>query len=150
MMGQYSGGWHETSIRIRYAETDKMGIAYNGHYLTWFEVARTEFLRDTGFSYKETEQMGFFLPLIEAGIKYLKPVLYDDVIILRSCVGNRPALRLRINYEITRDGELLSTGFTQHVFTDSNMNPSRPSKDILRRIRILWEQSPFFNGAHHD
>ncbi len=146
-MGRYTAGWHETSIRVRYAETDKMGIAYNGHYLTWFEVARTEFLRDTGFSYKKTEQKGFYLPLIEADVKYLKPVLYDDVLTLRSCVGERPGLRLKINYEIRRNGELLSTGFTEHVFTDSNMNPSRPSKDILKRIRDLWQKSPLNNRS---
>ena len=68
---------HTTSVRVRYADTDQMGIANNSMYLTWFEVGRVELLRDRGLSYRGIEEAGFYLPVIEAGIKYLKPARYD-------------------------------------------------------------------------
>jgi len=134
-------GCHTTTIRVRYAETDKMGLAYNGHYLTWFEVGRTEFLRDMGFTYKEAESAGFRLPVIETGVKYLKPVYYDDVITIKSRIGKKPGLRIRINYEILRDDDLLATGFTEHVFTDENLRAKKPAKDILKIILEMWGKS---------
>lgn len=136
----FKNGCHTTQIRVRYAETDKMGLAYNGHYLTWFEVGRTEFLRDMGHAYKETEKNGYRLPVIETGIKYLKPVHYDDVITIKSYIGKKPGIRLRIEYEILRDGDLLATGFTMHVFTDKNLHPKKPPKEILKTILAIWEK----------
>ncbi len=138
---KFENSCHTTTIRVRYAETDKMGLAYNGHYLTWFEVGRTEFLRDMGFSYKETENAGFRLPVIEAGVSYLKPVYYDDVLTIKSRIGKKPGLRMRIDYEILRDGDLLATGFTEHVFTDENLRPKKPPKDIAKIILEMWGKS---------
>ncbi len=137
----YENGCHTTQIRVRYAETDKMGLAYNGHYLTWFEVGRTEFLRDMGYTYKNIENKGYRLPVIEAGVKYLKPVYYDDVITIKSFIGKKPGIRLRIEYEILRDRDILATGFTEHVFTDENLHPKKPPKEILRTILAMWGKS---------
>jgi len=134
----FPDGYHTTTVRVRYAETDKMGLAYNGHYLAWFEVGRTEFLREMGFSYRETEEAGYMLPLIEAGIKYVKPARYDDVLTIRSHIGSKPGIRLRINYDILRDSELLATGFTEHVFTDFSLCPKRPPKYIRDLITGMW------------
>ena len=136
-------GFHITEIRVRYAETDKMGLAYNGHYLTWFEVGRTELMRSQGITYKETEQSGIRLPLVEAGIKYLQPIQYDDVITIKSCIGRKPGLRVRINYEIWRDNCKLSTGFTEHVFTDEKLRPKKPPKQMLNNLISLWEKHQF-------
>ena len=116
-----------------------MGLAYNGHYLTWFEVGRTEFLRDLGFTYNETEKTGLRLPVIEASVKYLKPAHYDDVLTIKTCFGKKPGLRIRMDYEICRDDTCLATGFSEHVFTDKDLNPKKPEKDFLNKIIELWE-----------
>ena len=136
-----NSGFHTTTIRVRYAETDKMGIAYNSHYLTWFEVGRTEYLREIGYTYNEAEKKGLRLPVIEAGIKYLKPALYDDVLVIKSFFGRKPGLRLRINYEIIRNDTMISAGFTEHVFTDENLIPKKPTKKLLNYMVELWEKT---------
>jgi acyl-CoA thioester hydrolase len=124
-------GAHRTDIRVRYSETDRMGIAYNSHFLVWFEIGRTELLRDLGLSYRELEQRGFMLPLRETGIKYLKPVLYDDVLTVVTRVGNLSGARVRLDYTIMRDMETMATGFTDHVFTAASLRPLRPPKDVF-------------------
>jgi len=126
--------FHISKVRVKYAETDKMGLAYNGHYLTWFEVGRTELLRDNDLSYHEMEIEGYRLPLIEAGVKYLKPAFYDDVLIIKTWLAGKPGLRVRINYEIWRNDDRLATGFTEHVFTDERLKPKKPSKKIYDKI----------------
>jgi acyl-CoA thioester hydrolase len=130
----FENGRHTTTVRVRYAETDRMGIAYNGHYLAWFEVGRTELLRDLGLSYRECEEAGFMLPLREAGVRYLKPALYDDVLVIVSTIGENPGIRIRIDYEILRGDETIATGFTEHVVTDSRLRPMKPPKALLDRF----------------
>lgn len=134
-------GCHITQVRVRYSETDKMSVAYNSHYFTWFEIGRTELMRDNGFTYSEVEKSGYRFPLIEAGIKYLKPVHYDDVINIKTWFGRKPGLRLRMNYEISRDDIILATGFTEHIFTDENLQPRKPPKILLKKIFKLWVKS---------
>lgn len=134
-------GCHTTEIRVRYAETDKMGLAYNGHYLTWFEVGRTEFLRDIGFTYNEAEKSGVRLPVIEAGVKFLKPARYDDVLTIKTCFGEKPGLRIKMVYEVWRNDTILATGFTEHVFTDGNLKPRKPPKGLLKKILEIWGKS---------
>jgi len=133
-----SAGVHETSIRVRYAETDAMGLAYNAHYLTWFEVGRTELLREAGLTYREMEGKGFRLPLREVGIKYIKPARYDDVLTIRTYIGAKPGIRVRIMYEIVRNDNLIATGFTEHVFTDKNLEPIRPPRELKETIERCW------------
>ena len=130
-----------TQIRVRYAETDKLGIAYNSHYLVWFEVGRTELLRKLGLTYEELERRGFHFPLNEAGIKYLKPALYDDVLTITTTMGNKPGVRVRIEYTVHKDGEKIATGYTEHAFTDNRLCPVRPPKDIREKMILAWEQS---------
>lgn len=145
-------GFFSTRVRVRYAETDKMGIAYNGHYLTWFEVGRTEFLREMGLTYKRTEEAGFRLPVIEAGVRFLKPAFYDDVLTIKSRFGEQPGLRIKIEYEIWSNTEILATGFTKHVFTDEHLEPRRPPRDVLQEFRSIWAQASSVSksGANHD
>ena len=130
-----------TQIRVRYAETDKMGVAYNSHYLTWFEVGRTELLRNFGFTYDALETEGYRLPLIEAGVKYIKPVLYDDVLTIVSRVTEKPGVRLRIVYEINKGNEVVASGFTEHAFTDESLRPVKPPVHIRDRFITLWQNS---------
>jgi acyl-CoA thioester hydrolase len=137
---------HTTRVRVRYAETDRMGIAYNGHYLTWFEVGRTEMLRELGFTYHGVENDGYRLPLLEAGVKYLKPALYDDVLTIATSIGKKPGVRLRLEYTIARNDEILASGFTEHVFTDCDLKPVKPPKNLLSCLNEAWERSDFFIG----
>jgi len=130
-----------TQIRVRYSEIDRLGIAHNSHYLTWFEVSRTELLRSYGLTYDELEKTGFHFPLVEAGIKYLKPALYDDVLTVMSSVIRKPGAKVRIDYEITKDGDTIATGFTEHAFVDDNLCPVRPPKKIREQLRMVWEKS---------
>ena len=140
----------EHMIRVRYAETDAMGIAYNGQYFTWFEVGRTELLRAYGLTYCDMEKIGLRLPVIEAQVKYVKPVHYDDVLTIRSYLGAKPGVRVRIHYEILKDGYLAASGFTEHAFTDKNLQPVRPARHIREMLTKIWDQSRQDNDEGKD
>ena len=132
-----------TEIRVRYADTDKMGIVYNGKYLEYFEVGRTELLRHFGLAYSEVEKQGYLLPLIEAGLKYKSPARYDDVIVIESIVKEIYSPRVHIEYTIERKetGELIAEGFTTHVFTRSEDNkPCRPPKIYIEVLKPYFEK----------
>ena len=131
---------NKTLIRVRYADTDQMGVAYNGVYLTWFEIGRTELMRGTHLTYNEIEKFGIHLPLIEAGIKYLKPARYDDNLSIATILDGKLGVRIRFLYEVWRNDEKLTTGFTEHVFTDKNLNPTRPPKELLNLLLKLKEE----------
>ena len=98
---------HSTTIRVRYADTDKMGIVYNGNYLTYFEIGRTELLRSLGMPYAVLEQQGFQLPVIEAHIEYKAPAEYDDLISIKATCKMERGILLNISYEITKDLSLI-------------------------------------------
>jgi acyl-CoA thioester hydrolase len=110
-----------STIRVRYAETDQMGVAYHGHYLVWFEVGRTDLLRAKGMTYRELEEAGLRLPVIEAGAVYLKPARYDDVLEVRTRVTLVSGVRVRFEYELFLEGgeARLATGFTAHAAVDA-------------------------------
>ena len=112
----------ETVIRVRYAETDQMGIVYYGNYFTWFEIGRVELCRRLGFEYKrmETEDDSFII-VAEARCRYKKPARFDDVLLIRTRVTESQRRTLRFGYEILNNasGELLATGETLHVICDS-------------------------------
>lgn len=117
---------HRSEIEVRYAETDMMGVVYHGSYLPWLEVARTALLKAEGLPYRELERDGFFLPVIEVNLRYLRPARYADVVIVRAVIREKPALRMRIDYELFRDAEKLAEGHTSHVFIDKAGRPVRP------------------------
>ncbi len=128
----------KAKIRVRYADTDQMGFVYNGKYFEYFEVARTEFLRSRGLSYHDLEKAGFMLPVVEANVKYKKPIYYDDVIEIETWVDNEQLPVVHIEYVIRREGEdlILSEGFTRHVFIDSERKrPVRPPKLYLDVVK---------------
>jgi len=131
---------HTVDIRVRYADTDKMNVANNGMYFTWFEVGRTEFLRDCGMTYKDVENRGYLLPLRETGIKYLKPARYDDVLTVRTCVEEQKGVRLRFSYELSRGDELLAIGFTEHVFTNESLRPVKPPKELSDVMSVVTKR----------
>lgn len=115
--------WHETQIRVRYAETDKMGIVHHSNYLVWFEIGRSEFCRARGFSYKEMEEKDNALMVVaESYCRYKSPAFYEDVLTLRTKIAEVRSRSIRFIYEIYRpfDQLLLAEGETLHLVTDEN------------------------------
>ncbi|HEX8706627.1 MAG TPA: thioesterase family protein [Pyrinomonadaceae bacterium] len=113
--------WHETILRVRYAETDKMGVVYHANYLVWFEIGRTEFCRTRGFSYRDMEENeDAFLVVAESYCRYKAPARYDDELLVRTHITELRRRSLRFGYEIVRlaDGQIIAEGETGHVVTD--------------------------------
>jgi acyl-CoA thioester hydrolase len=118
--------YYETTTRVRYAETDRMGVVYYANYLVWFEVGRVETFRQMGFSYREMEEVDDSWAVVaEARCRYHKPAFYDDVVRIRTRVVEARSRTLRFGYEILCDatGELLATGETVHVICDGKNRP---------------------------
>jgi acyl-CoA thioester hydrolase len=122
-------------IRVRYADTDKMGIAYYANYFVWFEVGRTDLLRQSGWSYREMEAEGFSLPVIEAHCAYRAPARYDDEIEVRTTGAHVSPVRVQFTYEVVRmaDEATLATGSTVHAALDPRGRPSR----LPERVRTI-------------
>lgn len=115
----------ETTIRVRYAETDQMGVVYHSNFFIWFEVGRVEFLRDLGFSYREMESAeGCFIAVVDARCRFKAPARYDDEILIRTRVKNVRGSLIHFAYEAIRksDAALLAEGETTHIVTDAQMN----------------------------
>jgi acyl-CoA thioester hydrolase len=126
-------GRSSSQIRVRYAETDQMGVAYHGGYFAWFEVGRTDLLRARGVTYRELESRDVRLPVIETGARFLRPVLYDDLIEIRTRVVEVSGARLRFEYELHREGTdgPLATAFTAHASVNGKGRPRRLPADVL-------------------
>src|SRR5256885_8575458 len=117
------GEWHDTLLRVRYSETDKMGIVYYANYLIWFEIGRAEFCRARGFSYKDMEgNDDAFLVVAESYCRYKAPAFYDDELLIRTHITEMRRRSLRFGYEIVRvsDGQIIAEGETGHVVTDGD------------------------------
>ena len=115
----------ETVLRVRYAETDQMGVVYHANYFVWFEVGRVELLRKLGFSYREMEQHDqCFIAVVDARCRYKAPARYDDEIVVRTHLKNVRESVIHFGYEAVRvgDGTLLAEGETTHIVTDAQMN----------------------------
>ena len=127
---------HDFQIRVRYADTDKMGIVYNGNYLRYFEIGRTEMLRSMGLPYSTLEHDGYQLPLLEAHVEYLKPARYDDVITIRSSYQAAVSPVIRIEYEVFLNGDTLARGYTRHTFVDArSFKPVRPPQAFTNAVK---------------
>lgn len=134
--------YFDYEYRIRYADTDKLGISYYANYFVWFEAARTEYFRALGFPYTECEKKGFFLPVVDAGAKYHAPSTYDDLIVVRTSVSQIRNSSMRFEYQVFHQGsqKLLSEGFSVHVLVDRSMKPVRiPAeiKDLVHPFALL-------------
>ena len=114
-------------VRVRYAETDQMGVVYYANYLVWFEVGRTDLLRESGWDYREMEKDGYALPVIEAHCTYREPARYDDVLDVRTTGMLLSPVRVQFTYEIVRasDAAMLATGTTIHATLDRAGRPCR-------------------------
>jgi len=135
----------ESRLRARYGETDQMGIIYHPNYYVYFEIGRTEFLREsTGLSYKEMEEMGVLLPVTETYCKYRTPARYDDEMIVRTAVKEMTVARISFSYQLLRasDGVLLAEGETGHAFTNRSGRPINLKKhysELFNKLQSLMD-----------
>ena len=127
---------HEISTRIRYGETDQMGVVYHGNYPQYLELGRVEWLRSLGISYKSMEENGYILPVTSITIKYRKPAVYDQLITIRTHLRNIPTVRISFDYEIEgENGEILATAETDLAFLDSvTRRPVRCPEYLLKKL----------------
>lgn len=129
-------------VVVRYAETDMMGVVYHGSYLPWFEIGRTTLLKEHGLPYRQLEADGYFLPVLEVQVKYVRPARYDDVLTLVTSMAEKPSLRIRLSYEVRRSEELLATGETVHAFIDRSGKPVRPPPAFAAKMEQLFPSGP--------
>ena len=131
----------ETEIRVRYAETDKMGIAYHGNYFTWFEVARVSMLDELGIPYRDLEAEGFLLPVLECRAKFLRSAFFDDILTVKSFMDESPLARIQLRYEVFRGEELLCKGETVHGFVTTKGEITRPPERFIELARAKFRES---------
>ncbi len=118
---------HKTQLRVRFAETDQMGVVYYANYFVWFEVGRTNLLRDAGLPYRVMEENGVLLPVISANCTYIKSARYDDLLTIITRIHEKPRARVRLDYTVQNEsGDKLAEGFTVHSFMRRNGRPVRP------------------------
>lgn len=130
----------ETTLRVRYAETDKMGYVYYGNYTTYYEVGRVEALRQLGTSYKEMEDNGIMLPVYTCNLKYIKPAVYDDLLVIKTTIKELPTARITFDYEIyNQKNELINTGTTTLVFINMATNKPCPAPEsFIEKIKKFF------------
>lgn len=124
-------------FRVRYKETDQMGVVYYSNYFVWFEVARTEYFRQLGYSYKQLEEEGIILPAVEAHCEYKASAYYDDELVVKIWIDDLTGTKITFRYEVYRKYEkkLLAKGYTIHAFLDANKRPVS-----LKKVRPqIWQ-----------
>ena len=133
--------WTSTTLQVRYAETDQMGVVYYANYMIWFEIGRTDFCRKHGFAYREMEEQdGLYIMVAEARCRYKAPARYDDEILVRTCLKETRRRVLIFGYEVYRQAtdELLAEGETVHVITDRDGHP----RSLPEKYRDLFVAGP--------
>lgn len=130
---------HRTSIRVRYQETDQMGVAYHGNYFTWFEVGRGDAFRSAGLPYTVLEKQGVYLPVAHAECSYKNSFRYDDVVTIETTVEKLTAARIQFQYQVLgEDGRVFAHGSTVHGFVDGSgkaVNMAKKAPDIFKTIQ---------------
>ena len=145
-------GWHETEIRVRYAETDQMGIVHHANYLIWFEAGRSDICRAKGFSYKDMEEEENALMVVaETYCRYKSPAYYEDILTVRTKVGEIRSRSLRFFYEIYRasDDALIAEGETLHLVTDQDKKVRRMPEAYKNRLLDRHENRVPVDEAPH-
>ena len=135
---------YQTEIRVRYADTDQMQFVYNGKYFEYFEVGRTEMLREIGLPYSIIEKEGYQLPVLEAYARYHQPAYYDEVVIIKSILKEYPSLKIHIDYEVLRKetNELIAEGFTVHVFIKKESKKiTRPPGIFINSVKRFFSDN---------
>lgn len=115
---------HTVEFRVRYEETDQMGMVYYANYLVWFEVARTEFFRDKGVEYRKIEEEdNLYIPVVEAYCRYKSPLKYDDLVTVKTSLTDIGGTRMSFEYEVSSSGKIAATGKTKHAFVNKEGRP---------------------------
>ena len=131
--------YSESKVRVRYAETDAMGIVYHSNYYVWFEVGRGDYMRQFDVSYKHMEELGVILPVVETFCRYKSPACYDDLVTIKTQVKEISPVKVRFVYQAIRDADnvLLAEGETLHVFTDKSKKPINLKKNYSELFSLL-------------
>lgn len=149
--------WHQYMVRVHYQDTDQMGVAHHANYASWFEISRTEMMRDTGITYRDMENLGLLLPVVDMNIKYRNPAHYDDHLTVFTKIAKISPVRLEFHYEVRRikddtaemkdedelytpHGELLATGNTSHMWINSQWKVTRLDKAAPDVYEMLLEK----------
>lgn len=129
---------HETTLRVRYQETDQMGVVYHSNYIVWFEVGRNDFIRQLNHSYQDFEDVGLLLPVVEVQCKYRSPAKYDEEVIIRTKLSEFSGSKMYFEYEVVRkaDRTLLATGLSKHLWVTREMKRT----NIKKYFPDLYEQ----------
>ena len=128
-----------SKIRVRYAETDRMGVVYHSNYFVWFETARILLLDQIGSPYKAIEANGLFIPVLEAKASYLSPARFDDRLDVHIYMRNKPQVKFYFEYEVKLAKKLLVKGRTTHGFMDKNGKGMRPPNHFIEQINAAWD-----------
>jgi acyl-CoA thioester hydrolase len=130
---------YEFTVRVRYAETDQMGVVYHGNYAQYFEMGRVEWLRNLGVSYKWMEDNGVMLPVVSLEMNYKKPAKYDDLLRVKTLLKSQTSVKIEFDYEIyNQDNQLLTTGYSMLVFVDIKTGkPILPPKYVSDKINEI-------------
>ncbi|MDQ6422333.1 thioesterase family protein [Paenibacillus sp. LHD-117] len=147
--------WQLHPLRVRYQETDQMGVVFHGNYVTWFEIGRTEWIRSAGYDYKTIESKGLLLPVVDLNCRYASPGRYDDMLLICTRVEESSALRVTFQSQVRKvisseqwqaaeipfgddlPGELLAEGGTKHVWVGPDWQPTRVSKAMPELYELL-------------
>lgn len=131
--------YFDLNVRVRYAETDKMGVVYHGNYAQYFEMGRVEWLRNLGISYKWMEDEGVMLPVVALNMNYKKPAYYDDLLTVRTIFKSQTSVKIEFDYEIYNEKEeLLTTGYSVLVFVDMKTGkPMLPPEYVVEKLKKL-------------
>ena len=128
---------HKIEILVRYSETDQMSFVHHANYVKYFEMGRIAWLKNKGISYKDMEDNGIINPVIDLQINFRKPALFDDKLILTTSLKQSPSYMIEFNYQIHREKELLTHGYTRLIFLNSeNKKPIRCPDYILEKIKM--------------
>lgn len=145
--------WHQHMLRVHYQDTDQMGVVHHANYVGWLEIGRTEMMRDAGIAYREMEELGLLLPVVDMSIQYRRPARYDETITVFTKMTNFSAVRLQFEYEVRRMeetltsqdntssitpyGELLAKGTTMHMWINNEWKPARIDKAAPEVFALL-------------
>jgi acyl-CoA thioester hydrolase len=133
---------HVEMIRVRYGETDQMGVAHHSNYLLWFELGRTGLLRAAGHAYRDLEAGGVMLPVVEYGARFLKGAHYDDELAIETTIREARSRVITFDYRVRRGDEVISDGFTRHVWVDGKNRARRLPDDVLDAIAPFVAPAP--------
>ncbi len=125
----------DVPVRVRYADTDKMGIVYYGTYPIYFEIGRSEYMRARGFSYRSFEEQGYHLVVVSLEAKYFNSATYDDLLTVRTSISDLKSRGLTFNYEIFNNGMLVVEGKTKHICTNSAKKSSSIPPQLLKMLK---------------